>query len=69
MRASVYRDEAGFWMAHIEEQSDNPENRGIGAVYRRQVLPVPASATRDEAEHALRMLMSREARCRKHGHR
>lgn len=68
MRAHVYRDEAGFWMAHIEEQADSPEGRGIGAVYRRQTLPVPATATREQAEHALRMLMSREARCR-NGHR
>lgn len=64
MRAQVYRDEAGFWMARIEEQPANPENRGIVAVYRRQALPVPASATREQAEHALRLLMSREARCR-----
>lgn len=68
MRAYAYRDEAGFWMAHIEEQRDNPENRGMGAVYRRQMMPVPASATKEDAEHALRILMSREARC-PHGHR
>ena len=68
MRAQVYRDTEGFWVARIEEQPDNPENRGTGAVYRRQVLPVPASATREEAEHALSLLMSREAR-RSNGYR
>lgn len=69
MRAEVYRDNAGFWMARIEEDASTPENRGIGAVYRRQMLPVAPTASRAEAEAALRRVMSREARCPRHGHR
>lgn len=68
MKAEVYRDNAGFWMARIEEDASTPENRGIGTVYRRQMLPVAPSASRAEAEAALRRVMSREARC-PHGHR
>lgn len=29
MKAEVYRDNAGFWMARIEEDVNTPENRGI----------------------------------------
>lgn len=68
MKAEVYRDNAGFWMARIEEDASTPENRGIGRVYRRQMLPVAPSASKAEAEAALRRAMSREARC-PHGHR
>ena len=68
MKAEVYRDNAGFWMARIEEDASTPENRGIGSVYRRQMLPVAPSASKAEAEAALRRVMSREARC-SHGHR
>lgn len=68
MKAEVYRDNAGFWMARIEEDASTPENRGIGRVYRRQMLPVAPSASKAEAEAALRRVMSREARC-PHGHR
>lgn len=68
MKAEVYRDGAGFWMARIQEDDSTPENRGIGTVYRRQMLPVAPSASRAEAEAALRRVMSREARC-PHGHR
>ena len=64
MKAEVYRDNAGFWMARIEEDASTPENR----VYRRQMLPVAPSASKAEAEAALRRVMSREARC-PHGHR
>ena len=69
MKAEVYRDNAGFWMARIEEDASTPENRGIGRVYRRQMLPVAPSASKAEAEAALRRVMSREARCPRHGHR
>lgn len=69
MRAYVYRDEHGFWMAHIEETNYTAENSGVVALYRRVVLPVPLSATKEEAEAALRRVMSREARCPRHGHR
>lgn len=69
MKAEVYRDNAGFWMARIEEDASTPENRGIGRVYRRQMLPVAPSASKAEAEAALRRVMSREARCPHHGHR
>lgn len=68
MKAEVYRDNAGFWMARIEEDASTPENRGIGRVYRRQMLPVAPSASKAEAEAALRRVMSREARY-PHGHR
>ena len=68
MKAEVYRDNVGFWMARIEEDASAPENRGIGSVYRRQMLPVAPTASRAEAEAALRRVMSREARC-PHGHR
>lgn len=68
MKAEVYRDNAGFWMARIEEDASTPENRGIGRVYRRQMLPVAPSVSKAEAEAALRRVMSREARC-PHGHR
>lgn len=68
MKAEVYRDNAGFWMARIEEDVNTPENRDIGTVYRRQMLPVAPSASRAEAEAALRRVMSRETRC-PHGHR
>lgn len=66
MKAEVYRDNAGFWMARIEEDASTPENRGIGRVYRRQMLPVAPSASKAEAEAALRRVMSREARCPHH---
>lgn len=68
MKAGIYRDSSGFWMAHIEEDARTPENPQIGKVYRRQTLPVAPSASREEAEAALRRIMSREARC-PHGHR
>ena len=55
-------------IARIEEDASTPENRGIGRVYRRQMLPVAPSASKAEAEAALRRVMSREARC-PHGHR
>lgn len=65
MRAYFDRDAQGFWMAYIEEDREIPENCGIGTVRRRQTLPVPQSATREQAEAAFRRLMSREARCRR----
>lgn len=68
MRAEVYRDSSGFWMARIEEDASAPESKGIGTVCRCQTLPVASSASRAEAEAALRRVMSREARC-PHGHR
>ena len=68
MKAEVYRDSAGFWMVRIEEDASSPENRGIGSVYRRKRLPVAPTASRAEAEAALRRVMSRESRC-PHGHR
>lgn len=68
MRAEVYRDSAGFWMARIEEDANAPESKGIGTVCRCQALPVTPSASRAEAEAALRRVMSREARC-PNGHR
>lgn len=68
MKAYVYRGECGFWMAHIEDSNYTPENSGVVALYRRISLPVPNSATKEEAEAALRRVMSREARC-PHGHR
>lgn len=63
MRAEVYRDGAGLWMARIEEDAATPENRCVGAVYRHRMLPVAPTASRAEAEAALRRIMSREARC------
>lgn len=69
MKKSYFaRDNEGFWVAYIEEEPDTPENHGIGTVRRRQTLPVPPSATRDEAERAFLRLMSREAMCN-HGRR
>lgn len=68
MKADIFRDESGFWHARIEEDEGAPENRGVGAVYRRRLLPVPPSASYEEAREALRRIMSREARCR-HGRR
>lgn len=68
MRAEVYRDAGGFWAARIEDEASSPEERRAGRVYMRRTLPVPASATREEAESALRRIMSREARCA-NGHR
>lgn len=65
MKAYFDRDSHGFWTAYIEDETTSPENRGIGTVRRRQTLPVPQSATRDEAAVAFRRLMSREARCRR----
>lgn len=68
MKASVYRGEEGFWMARVEESGYSPESSGVVAVYRRIILPIPHSATQEEAEHALSRIMSRESRC-PHGHR
>lgn len=62
------RDADGFWTAYIEEDAGTPESRRFGSVRRREALPVPMSATREEAERAFVRLMSREARCR-YGHR
>lgn len=68
MKAGIYRDGVGFWMARIEEDASTPESSQVGKVYRRQMLPVAPSASREEAEAALRRIMSREARC-PHGYR
>lgn len=53
MKAEVYRDNAGFWMARIEEDASTPENRGIGRVYRRQMLPVAPSASKGGSRSGL----------------
>lgn len=68
MKAYVYRGDCGFWMAHIEETNYTPENSGVVALFRRVVLPVPHSATKEEAEEELRRIIVRESRC-PHGHR
>lgn len=62
MNAEVYRDEGGFWFARIEEDTGAPEGAGFSAVYRRQALPVPPSATQSAAEAALRCALERESR-------
>lgn len=68
MKAYVYRGDCGFWMAHIEEPNYTPENSGVVALFRRVVLPVPHSATKEEAEEELWRIIVRESRC-PHGHR
>lgn len=68
MSAHVYRGAGGAWMARIELERGDPSNRGVGAVWARLALPVPASAAKDEAERALRALMRRKEACR-HGRR
>ncbi len=67
MKAEVYRDNAGFWMARIEEDEH------AGKPGHRQGLPPPDATRRTIGEQggskaALRRVMSREARC-PHGHR
>lgn len=68
MKADLFRDESGFWMARIEVDASTPENKGTREPYRYKTLPVDPLASRAEAEAALRRVMSREARC-PHGHR
>lgn len=62
MRAELGRDPYGFWVAYVEE----PEERGRSGAYPvkvRHPLPVPSSATQEEAEAAFRRFMSIESRC------
>lgn len=51
--ACVVRDTEGNWVARIEQHERIPENRCLGSVFKRVVLPVPPTATRSEAENAL----------------
>lgn len=56
MKARIYKDEDGFWMAHIQEQ---PASSGSDAVFVRQLIPVPPSASAAQAAEALARLIDR----------
>ena len=56
MKARIYKDEDGFWMARIQEQ---PASNGSDAVFVRQLIPVPPSATAAQAAEALMRLVDR----------
>ena len=62
MKVELCRDNAGFWMALIEEDAITPEGRGGSASCRRLMLPVPPYASRAEAEAAFRRVMFHESR-------
>ena len=53
MRARVYRGEAGFWMARVESAGTSPERASAAREARTIILPIPHSATREDAERAL----------------
>ena len=53
MRAHVYRGEAGFWMARVESAGTSPERASAAHEVKTIILPIPHSATREEAERAL----------------
>lgn len=61
-RATFQRDADGFWVAYVEDGAQPPENRAVGTVRTRYTLPVPPSATCEEAAAAFRALMAREGR-------
>lgn len=62
MKATVARDSQGFWAAYFEEETHTPDGRRFGTVLYRRTLPVPYSATREQAEAALARIVSEEAR-------
>ena len=70
MVAEVERDpRTGFWTARVQKpnERDGGARTGAGAVYVRHLLPVPQSATREQAEAAFRSLL-RSARFGGAGH-
>lgn len=68
MRASVYRGEAGFWMARIEGSGRSPERASGAEKTRTIIIPIPRHATRTDAERALVRIAGEEPGFR-HGHR
>ena len=62
MRAYLGRDREGFWVACIEQERQTPEDSCIGRIRTRKPLPLPKSATYDEALAEFRRLMSQESR-------
>lgn len=63
VRAELGRDPYGFWVAYVEAPEDRGEEGSSYPVMVRHPLPVPSSATREEAEAAFRRFMSIESRC------
>lgn len=57
MKAQVFKDPDGFWVARIEEV---PASGGVGGVWRRHTLPVPPSATLVQAVEAFDRLIDAE---------
>ena len=63
IQASFERDDSGFWIAHIEQLciSDDSQDHKY-PVTVRHTLPVPASATHEQAQEAFFDLLAREMR-------
>lgn len=57
MKAHVFKDPDGFWVARVEEV---PASGSIGGVWRRQTLPLPPSATAAQAAEALGRVLDAE---------
>lgn len=57
MRAHVFKDPDGFWVARVEE---TPASGSVSGVWRRQTLPVPSSATPAQAADALARMLDAE---------
>ncbi len=68
MVAELERDRrTGFWIARVQLPAERGGATGAGAVYVRHLLPVPQSATREQAETAFRSFL-RSARFGGAGH-
>lgn len=66
IRASFGRDKEGFWVAHIEQLPIEGERTYNPSFSTRHTLPVPASATHEQAQEAFYELLNREMR--RYGH-
>lgn len=61
-KVELYRDNAGFWMARIEDEVTEPGIAGVFPSFHSMMLPVSPSASRAEAEAAFRRVMFHEWR-------
>lgn len=60
-QASFERDSDGFWVAHIEQTGGPSDGCRVSApVTVRHTLPVPPSATHEQAQEAFFELLERE---------
>lgn len=58
--ASFERDSDGFWIAHIEQLGPSDSYLNSSPATVRHTLPVPPSATHEQAQEAFFALLERE---------